>query len=186
MSPPDTVLRDHVALVTRAADFAARRHADQRRKGTAREPYVNHLAEVATLLAESVEEPNAWLVAAGWLHDTIEDTETTHDELVQLFGSKVADLVAEVTDDTSLSKAERKRLQVERAPHKSPDAKAIKIADKISNLRSLVASPPADWDRARILDYVTWAESVVAGCRGTNAALESIFDQSAVAARRAV
>lgn len=186
MSFYDTVLRDHVALVTRAADFAARRHVSQRRKGAAREPYVNHLAEVAALLAETVEEPDAWLVAAGWLHDTIEDTDTTHDELARLFGSKVADLVAEVSDDKSLPKAERKRLQVERAPHKSPDAKAIKIADKISNLRSLAASPPDDWDRVRVLDYVAWAESVVAGCRGTNAALESIFDQSAVAARRAV
>jgi (p)ppGpp synthase/HD superfamily hydrolase len=182
----DTVLRDHVALVTRAADFAARRHADQRRKGAAREPYVNHLAEVAALLADTLEEPNAWLVAAGWLHDTVEDTGTTHAELAGLFGPVVADLVAEVTDDKSLPKVERKRLQVERASHKSPDAKAIKIADKISNLRSLVASPPDDWDRIRVLDYVAWAESVVAGCRGTNAALESIFDQSAVAARRAV
>ncbi|SFV08204.1 HD domain-containing protein [Methylobacterium sp. 174MFSha1.1] len=186
MSPYDTVLRDHVALVTRAADFAARRHANQRRKGSAREPYVNHLAEVASLLADTVSEPNAWLIAAGWLHDTIEDTGTTHAELADLFGPVVADLVAEVTDDKSLPKAERKRLQVERAAHKSPDAKAIKIADKISNLRSLVASPPHDWDRARLLDYVTWAESVVARCRGTNAALDSIFDQSAVAARRAV
>lgn len=186
MSPYDTILRDHVALVTRAADFAARRHADQRRKGTAREPYVNHLAEVATLLAESVEAPNAWLIAAGWLHDSIEDTGTTHRELADLFGPVVADLVAEVTDDKSLPKAERKRLQVERAPHKSPDAKAIKIADKISNLRSLASSPPDGWDRAQLLDYVTWAERVVAGCRGTNAALESIFDQSADAARRAV
>ena len=186
MSPYDKVLRDHVALVTRAADFAARRHADQRRKGAAREPYVNHLAEVAALLADAVDEPNAWLVAAGWLHDTIEDTGTTHDELASLFGPIVAGLVAEVTDDKSLPKAERKRLQVERASHKSPDAKAIKVADKISNLRSLAASPPDDWDRARALDYVAWAESVVAGCRGTNPALESIFDQSAVAARRAV
>ncbi|MFH6785599.1 MULTISPECIES: HD domain-containing protein [Methylobacterium] len=186
MSPYDTVLRDHVALVARAADFAARRHADQRRKGAAREPYVNHLAEVAALLADTADAPNAWVVAAGWLHDTIEDTGTTHEELSSLFGPVVADLVAEVTDDKSLPKAERKRLQVERASHRSPDAKAIKIADKISNLRSMASSPPDDWDRTRVLDYVTWAERVVAGCRGTNTALESIFDQSAVAARRVV
>ncbi|QRE77031.1 HD domain-containing protein [Methylobacterium aquaticum] len=186
MSPYDKVLREHVALVARAADFAARRHADQRRKGAAREPYVNHLAEVAALLADTADAPNAWLVAAGWLHDSIEDTGTTHEELTVLFGPVVADLVTEVTDDKSLPKAERKRLQVERGPHKSPDAKAIKIADKISNLRSLASSPPDDWDRTRLLDYVAWAERVVAGCRGTNAALESIFDQSADAARRAV
>jgi (p)ppGpp synthase/HD superfamily hydrolase len=119
----DKVLRDHVALVTRAADFAARRHSGQVRKGAAREPYLNHLAEVAALLAETAEEPDAWLVAAGWLHDTVEDTETEREELAEHFGETIAALVAEVTDDKSLPKAERKRLQIETAPKKSPGAK---------------------------------------------------------------
>jgi (p)ppGpp synthase/HD superfamily hydrolase len=95
----DKALRDDVALVTRAADFAARRHSGQVRKGAAREPYLNHLAEVATLLAETAGEPDAWLVAAGWLHDTVEDTATEREELAERFGEEIAALVAEVTDD---------------------------------------------------------------------------------------
>ncbi len=174
--------REDVALVTRAADFAARRHAAQHRKGIAREPYVNHLSEVAALLAETMEGADAALVAAGWLHDTLEDTQTDREELERLFGSRVADLVAEVTDDKSLPKPERKRRQVEAAPRKSPGAKAIKIADKTSNLRSLAASPPDGWERQRIADYIAWAEEVVAGCRGTNRALEHLFDRAAAEA----
>lgn len=184
MREHDKVLRDQVALVSRAADFAARRHSGQVRKGTAREPYSNHLAEVALLLAETAEEPDAWLVAAGWLHDTVEDTVTEREELAQHFGETVAALVAEVTDDKSLLKAERKRLQIETAPKKSPRAKALKIADKISNVRSLMISPPDDWERDRLLDYVDWAEKVVAGCRGVNPRLDQLFDQAVAEARK--
>ncbi|UYW30871.1 HD domain-containing protein [Methylorubrum extorquens] len=183
MSGLDPDRREDVALVSRAADFAARRHADQQRKGAAREPYVNHLAEVASLLAETMGEPDAALVAAGWLHDTLEDTQTDREELERLFGPRVASLVAEVTDDKSLPKAERKRRQVEAAPHKSAGAKAIKLAEKTSNFRSLTASPPEGWERQRIADYIAWAQEVVAGCRGTNAALEDRFDRAVAEAR---
>jgi (p)ppGpp synthase/HD superfamily hydrolase len=184
MTEHDQVLRDHVALVTRAADFAARRHVTQVRKGTAREPYLNHLAEVAALLAENAEAPDVTLVAAGWLHDTIEDTATEREELAEIFGGEIASLVAEVTDDKSLPKQERKRLQIETAPHKSPRAKALKIADKISNVRSLMVSPPDNWERARLIDYVDWAEKVVAGCRGVNARLDELFDRTITEARK--
>jgi (p)ppGpp synthase/HD superfamily hydrolase len=184
MSEHDKALRDHVALVTRAADFAARRHATQARKGAAREPYINHLAEVAALLAETAEEPDALLVAAGWLHDTVEDTTTEREELAERFGKEIAEVVAECTDDKSLPKAERKRLQIETAPHKSARAKALKIADKISNLRSLMVSPPDNWERDRLIDYVDWAEKVVAGCRGVNPRLDQLFDQTVSEARK--
>lgn len=183
MSRSEPGRREDLRLVAWAADFAARRHAAQQRKGAAREPYVNHLAEVAHLLAETAGESDAALVAAGWLHDTLEDTQTDREELSRLFGSRVTDLVAEVTDDKSLPKPERKRRQVEAAPRKSPGAKAIKIADKTSNLRSLAASPPDDWDRQRIADDIAWAEAVVAGCRGTDPALEDLFDRAAAEAR---
>ncbi len=178
--------RDDIALVARAADFASRRHVAQQRKGRAREPYVNHLAEVAGLLAETAAQPDAALVAAGWLHDTLEDTQTEREELVREFGEDVAELVAAVTDDKSLPKAERKRLQIENAPKKSARAKALKMADKTSNLRSLASSPPDDWERERMLEYVQWAERVVAGCRGVNEALERLFDAAVAAAREAV
>jgi (p)ppGpp synthase/HD superfamily hydrolase len=171
-------------LVARAADFAARRHAGQRRKGKAAEPYLNHLAEVALLLAEATDGADAALVAAGWLHDTCEDTRTEREEIGKLFGADVAELVAAATDNKSLPKAERKQHQIDEAPGKPPRAKALKIADKISNLRSLMTSPPDDWERERLLDYVTWAEQVVAGCRGANAKLDHLFDETVQEARK--
>ncbi len=167
-----------VLSMTRALDFAARKHTDHRRKGEREEPYINHLAEVARLLADATDGQDLDLVLAGLLHDTIEDTKTTYDELVSEFGTVVADLVAEVTDDKSLEKAERKRRQVETAPNKSDRAKMIKIADKTSNLRSIVASPPADRSPERKRGYFEWARKVVAGCRGVNALLEERFDEA--------
>jgi (p)ppGpp synthase/HD superfamily hydrolase len=184
MRQHDKALRDHIALLSRAADFAARRHSGQVRKGAAREPYLNHLAEVAALLAETAEEPDAWLVAAGWLHDTVEDTPTEREELAERFGEEIAGVVAEVTDDKSLPKAERKRLQIETAPQKSPRAKALKIADKISNLRSLMVSPPDNWERQRLIEYVDWSVEVVKGCRGVNPRLDRLFDQTVSEARK--
>jgi (p)ppGpp synthase/HD superfamily hydrolase len=167
-----------VHRVLQAAHFAAEKHRNQRRKGTAREPYVNHLIEVAELVASSLSNPDPNLVIAALLHDAIEDTSTTKDELVSCFGSDVADLVAEVTDDKSLQKAERKRLQIENAPKKSSRAQTIKLADKISNLRSILYSPPADWDYQRRRDYFTWAKHVVDGFTAPNAVLKSEFDST--------
>ena len=116
-----------VVLISRAADFAAQRHADQRRKGASKEPYINHLSEVARRLAMATEGSDGPLVAAGWLHDTIEDTATSRDDLTLEFGDDVASLVIEVTDDKKLPKAERKRLQVVQTPKKSRRARMIKI-----------------------------------------------------------
>ena len=175
-----------VSLIVAAADFAARRHAGQRRKGVAGEPYVNHLLEVAALLAEATGGRDAELVAAALLHDTLEDTATEYEELAALFGRDIAALVAEVTDDKSLPKAERKRRQIESAPAASERAKLLKIADKTSNVRALVVSPPTNWDVARVADYIDWAEKVVAGCRGLNPALERAFDAAATDARAAI
>ncbi|WP_047310069.1 HD domain-containing protein [Rhodopseudomonas palustris] len=172
-----------LVLVSRVADFAARCHAGQRRKGAAKEPYVNHLAEVAELLAVATDGSDAALVAAGWLHDTVEDSGTTRDELIEQFGEDVAALVIECTDDKTLPKATRKRLQVEHAPHLTGRARMIKLADKISNLRSLIFSPPDDWERDRLVDYLDWADQVVAGCRGVNVWLERIYDETASSGR---
>ncbi|MBI5321503.1 HD domain-containing protein [Bradyrhizobium sp.] len=170
-------------LVSEAADLAARRHKGMARKGRGNEPYINHLAEVAGILAEVTEGADAELVAAGWLHDTIEDTGTTRDELAQQFGDHVAALVDEVTDDMSLPKAQRRQRQIESAPHKSPGAKLIKIADKISNIRARIRSDPTAEERADLTDYADWAEQVVAGCRGGNAALDQMFDDTVKLAR---
>jgi len=176
-------MSDDVLLITRALDFASRAHTDQRRKGTREEPYVNHLTDVAWMLAQATAGKDAALIAAGLLHDTIEDQGVTHATLADTFGNDVADLVAEVTDDKSLAKAERKRLQIEHAPHKSPRARMLKIADKTSNLRAILHSPPTDWSRDRKHEYFTWADSVVAGCRGVNTWLETQFDDALLAGK---
>jgi (p)ppGpp synthase/HD superfamily hydrolase len=167
-----------VVAVARALDFAARKHSGQRRKGKAAEPYVNHLADVARMVAEATEGKDTVAVVAALLHDTIEDTATTREELEREFGAEVAALVAEVTDDKTLSKAERKRLQVKSAPGKSARAKMIKLADKTSNLRSITASAPVGWDWQRQRDYFDWAARVAAGCRGVNPTLERWFDEA--------
>jgi (p)ppGpp synthase/HD superfamily hydrolase len=167
-----------VQEVLRAARFAAEKHANQKRKGTAAEPYINHLIEVAQLVAMALAEPDTNLVQAALLHDTLEDTQTTRQELIDHFGPDVADLVAEVTDDKSLPKQERKRLQIENAPKKSVRAQTIKLADKISNLRSMMSSPPVDWDLQRRREYFTWAERVAAGFTEPNAILKAEFERT--------
>lgn len=162
--------------LARAYDFAARKHEGQRRKGQAAEPYVNHLTEVALLIAEATKGDDPDLVIAAILHDCVEDVGVTSAELAAAFGPRVAGLVTEVTDDKSLPSAERKRAQVEHAAHASPGAKRIKIADKTSNVRSVCASPPAGWPKSRIDEYVAWAREVVDRCRGVDPWLEAQFD----------
>ena len=171
-------MNEDIVRIARAVDFAARKHVHQRRKGEAAEPYFNHLSEVARLLAEATEGNDTELVIAGLLHDTIEDQEVSREELAAEFGEKVAAIVEEVTDDKSLDKAERKRLQVVKAPYKSAQAKALKIADKTANLRAILASPPAHWGIDRKREYFDWAKAVVDGCRGVNARLEQDFDEA--------
>jgi guanosine-3',5'-bis(diphosphate) 3'-pyrophosphohydrolase len=170
-------------MVSEAAELAARRHNGMARKGRGSEPYINHLAEVANLLSSATDGADAELVAAGWLHDTIEDTETTREELAREFSERVAALVVECTDDMSLPKAERRRRQIVDGPHKSPGAKLIKIADKISNIGARVHRDPTKEERDDLIDYADWAEQVVDGCRGGNAWLDTKFDQTIAMAR---
>ncbi|WP_314948455.1 HD domain-containing protein [Bradyrhizobium cosmicum] len=172
-----------IRLVSEAAELAAHRHNGMARKGRGNEPYINHLAEVANLLATATDGADAELVAAGWLHDSIEDTDTTREELAQRFSERVASLVVECTDDMSLPKAERRQKQIEDAPHKSPGAKLIKIADKVSNIGARIQSDPTTAERDDFADYAGWAEQVVAGCRGGNAWLDTKFDDAVKAAR---
>ena len=123
------------------------------------------------------------VIVAAILHDTIEDTDTKAEEIENQFGSRVLSFVLEVTDDKNLPKATRKQLQVETAPHKSHGAKLIKLADKISNLQDITHSPPANWPLQRKLEYVDWADRVVAGLRGANPQLEARYDQVVKEAR---
>jgi guanosine-3',5'-bis(diphosphate) 3'-pyrophosphohydrolase len=172
----------NTALILRAARFAAEKHKRQRRKDVDGSPYIHHPLEVALVLAAEggVEDPET--LAAALLHDTLEDTATTPAELVALFGEKVAGIVGEVSDDKRLPKAVRKEEQVRHAPELSAEAKLVKLADKISNMRDILAFPPADWSSARRQEYFDWAFRVIAGVRGAHPVLEGVFDE--VMARR--
>src|SRR5450759_2381884 len=164
--------------VLRAADAAARWHVHQRRKGAAQEPYINHLLEVASLVAEATHGKDPDLVIAALLHDAIEDQEVPPELIAREFGKKVADLVQEVTDDKALPKEVRKKNQIETAHRKSQNAKIIKLADRTSNLRAITFSPAPAWSVKRKLDYIDWAKEVVAGLRGASPWLEEQFDLS--------
>lgn len=160
-----------------AALFAAGKHGSQRRKGADASPYINHPLAVADLLARvgGVEETD--ILVAALLHDTLEDTGATSDEIRGLFGESATSMVQELTDDKSLDRETRKRLQVESAPHKSRGAKLVKLADKICNVRDVTCSPPDGWPAERRRGYLDWSERVVAGLRGVNRPLEELFDR---------
>ena len=172
-------------LLIKAASFAAEKHKNQRRKDADASPYINHPIALADVLANEGGIANEEVLVAALLHDTIEDTETTEQELKALFGNKITSIVLEVTDDKSLSKAERKTLQIEQAKHSSIEAKQVKLADKICNLRDILSSPPKDWPLQRKFDYFEWAEQVVSGLRGTNARLEKTFDELLIKGKKA-
>jgi len=170
------VYPDPHALLLEAVAFAADKHRNQRRKDAEASPYINHPIALASLLKREGVDDVAVLCAA-LLHDTIEDTNTTADELRVHFGEIITSVVLEVTDDQSLAKAERKRLQVEHAHALSERAKLVKLADKICNVYDMVAAPPAKWPLERKTQYLQWAKDVVDRLRGTHAGLEATFDE---------
>jgi guanosine-3',5'-bis(diphosphate) 3'-pyrophosphohydrolase len=165
-----------ISLVLRAAAFAADKHSHQRRKDHARTPYINHPLAVARVLAEEGGVNDPEILAAAILHDTLEDTETTRRELQREFGARIAALVSEVTDDKSLPKRRRKRLQIDHAPMKSKGAALIKVADKICNLRDLRDSPPKQWTAERRQRYRQWASDVVTALPLGRHRLRRVFD----------
>lgn len=165
--------------ILRAAHFAAHKHRDQRRKDQVASPYINHPLALAHVLSNEIKDTlDEDVIVAAILHDTIEDTDTTPEEIHAAFGQQVLDMVLEVTDDKRLPKAERKRLQIEHAPHLSEGAKLVKLADKICNLRDMHASPPDQWPLSRRIEYFDWAKAVIDGLRGTHADLERLFDEA--------
>ena len=176
-------MNEHVGLL-RALAFAAEKHRDHRRKDANASPYINHLIAAAKVLAEEGGVADLDLLVAAILHDTVEDTKTTYAELEEHFGKRVAGIVREVTDDNTLAKAVRKRLQEEHAPRASAQAKQLKIADKICNLRDIVHRPPAHWPTERKREYLLWTVRVVAGCREVNDLLDQVFDETVNEAAR--
>ncbi len=166
-----------IGMILKAMRFSAEKHNDQRRKDSKSSPYINHPIEVAETLWTVGGVRDQALIAAAILHDTIEDTDATPEELGREFGGEVLNLVLEVTDDKSLPKEVRKQLQIETAAHKSPRAKLLKLADKICNVKDIVNSPPADWPLKRRQEYLLWTEKVIKGVRGSNKELETLYDE---------
>jgi len=164
--------------VFEALQFAAHKHRDQRRKDPEASPYINHPIALANILwvGGGIEDPA--VIGAALLHDTVEDTETTEEELIERFGARIAAIVMEVTDDKSLDKLERKQLQVDHAPRLSREAKLVKLADKIANVRDVGSSPPEDWPLERRREYFDWAKRVVDALRGASPPLEAAFDEA--------
>jgi len=170
-------VKHDMGLVIRAAHFAAHKHKDQRRKDAKASPYINHPIALAEVLHTDGGVSDPVIIAAALLHDTIEDTETRFEELRGAFGVEVARIVDEVTDVKFLAKESRKRLQVAKAGRASDRARLVKLADKICNLRDILASPPPRWSLTRRQEYFDWAKEVVDKARGVNPKLERIFDR---------
>jgi guanosine-3',5'-bis(diphosphate) 3'-pyrophosphohydrolase len=175
---------ENTGLLLTAINFSADRHRPQRRKDTLKSPYINHPIEVAELLWRVGGIRDQAVLIAAVLHDTIEDTETTPEEIRNLFGEDVLGIVLECTDDKSLPYLDRKRLQIETAPYKSEKAKLVKLADKICNIHDLNQSPPRWWPKIQKQEYLLWSEKVVAGLRGVNQALEAHYDQELAAGKK--
>jgi guanosine-3',5'-bis(diphosphate) 3'-pyrophosphohydrolase len=171
------------AAILKALHFASIKHRDQRRKDEEASPFINHPIEVAEILARVGRIADVVVLQSAALHDTIEDTMTTAEELEQAFGPEVRYVVEEVTDDKSLPKADRKRLQIEHGPNLSTRAKLVKLADKISNVRAIAQTPPANWSLERRLEYLDWTEKVVTGLRGCSSRLEELYDRTLARAR---
>ncbi len=166
---------DLISLLFKALAFSAEKHTKQRRKDVDKTPYINHPISLANILAKRwVIDEN--VLCAAILHDTIEDTDTTVEELQEHFGEKIKSIVLEVTDDKSLEKSVRKQKQVEHAASISHEAKLVKLADKIANITDIINSPPEDWSSNRKKEYFNWARAVVDNLRGAHQGLEKDFD----------
>jgi guanosine-3',5'-bis(diphosphate) 3'-pyrophosphohydrolase len=172
-------------LILRALHFAANKHRMQRRKDAEASPYINHpIALAETLSTVGVTDPAT--LAAAILHDVIEDTDTSPDEIEAAFGADIRHIVMEVTDDKSLPKERRKQLQIDHAASASMAARLVKLADKICNVRDILESPPQGWSLTRRGDYLDWARQVIDSLRGTHPVLEARFDELYRLARQQV
>lgn len=173
-------------IILHAANYAAQKHAGQKRKGAKKEPYINHTLEVADLIAQVGKEEDDEILAAAILHDTLEDTDATEDEIRSLFGERVLHIVNEVTDNKSLPKKKRKQLQIDHAHELSREATLIKIADKTSNVKDITYSPPKKWSKKRRKEYLQWAEKVIGNCNPVNEALKAQFTRILEKAKTAI
>ena len=163
-------------MLLKALQFSAIKHRNQRRKDVDASPYINHPISLASILCNEAHVTDIEVICGALLHDTVEDTETTAEELEREFGSAIKDIVMDVTDDALLGKAERKQAQIDHAADVSDKAKLVKLADKISNLRDISINPPPTWSLERRQKYYDWAKEVIDQVRGVHPDLEDAFD----------
>ena len=173
-----TLSEGDLKQLLKALAFAAHKHKDQRRRDVEASPYINHPITLADILCNEAHVTDNEVICAALLHDTVEDTDTTPEELEREFGPAIRDIVMDVTDDKGLPKAERKQRQIEHAAHISDKAKLVKLADKISNLRDMAVCPPSGWPLERRQEYFDWARAVIDRLRGVHPPLEAIFDEA--------
>jgi len=173
-----SISEEDLKILLKALAFAAHKHRDQRRKDVESSPYINHPIALANILCNEGHVTDSNVICAALLHDTVEDTDTTPEELEREFGKEIRGIVMDVTDDKTLEKAARKQRQVEHAAHICDQAKLVKLADKISNLRDVSSNPPSDWDLQRRQEYFDWAMSVIDRLRGVHGSMEAIFDKA--------
>ena len=173
-----TLEADDLKKLMHALEFASRKHKDQRRKDVDASPYINHPISLANILCNEGHVTDIDVICGALLHDTVEDTDTTEEELEKEFDNTICDIVMAVTDDPTLNKPQRKQAQIDHAAHVSDEAKLVKLADKISNLRDMAVNSPADWSLDRRQDYFDWAKQVIDELRGVHPVLEDIFDEA--------
>ncbi len=173
-----SVEQHELVLLVKAMNFAAIKHSAQRRKDQLASPYINHPLALVDVLVREAHIFDQRIIIAALLHDTIEDTDTTAAEVEREFGAQIRSIVEEVSDDKRLGRDACKRAQIERAPTLSTEARAVKLADKISNLRDIARQPPVGWGLERCQAYFDWAKQVIDGLRGEHPVLEDLFDQA--------
>ncbi len=166
-----------MTIIEKARELAKARHAHLFRPNKAKQPVIEHLAEVAQLVQDAGGSPDC--IAAAWLHDSVEDTDTTLEEIRQVFGGHIADLVDGLTDPPEFADMplqQRKQLQAERLKDKSHEVKLIKLCDQISNIRSVQTDPPLDWTEEKCQTYIAGAKAIAIICAGLNQDLDVIVN----------
>ncbi len=171
-----SIKENDLKILLKALQFSAVKHKNQRRKDVEASPYINHPIALASILCNEAHVTDIEVICGALLHDTVEDTETTAEELEHEFGPSIKDIVMDVTDDKSLDKAARKQAQIDHAAHINDKAKLVKLADNISNLRDISTCPPSGWSLERRQQYFDWAKQVIDQVGAVNPALEEVFD----------
>ena len=180
----EAALRNDLDSFLKALNFSAQKHRHQKRKDSPGSPYINHPIEVANILWTIGKVEDITTIIAAILHDTLEDTDATPEDIRTAFGNEVLHLVMELSDNNNLPRQERKKNQIIHAPLLSPRAKLIKLADKICNVHDVAFRPPDGWPRQRRIEYLQWAQAVIDGLRGTNETLENHFDETLATAEK--